>query len=141
MSFLPDFSKKRTTFSSDFTEDNDSSIDFLDDEDEEFPSCLTSGGKSKHDYKQKSTPSKSKSKSTENSALVELLGGYLKESKETIDAQIELQNNKKESPYATALSYWDTLLNNMPPQQAQLTVIKITNMIHEASLKVLNKDK
>jgi len=73
-------------------------------------------------------------------ALVEMLGGYLKESKETIDTQINLQDQRVLSPFASALGYWDTLLNNMPYQQAQLTVIKVSTLIHEESLKALNKE-
>jgi len=73
-------------------------------------------------------------------ALVEMLGGYLKESKETIDTQINLQNQRVLSPFASALGYWDSLLNNMPYQQAQLTVSKVSTLIHEESLKALNKE-
>ncbi|XP_070069552.1 uncharacterized protein [Drosophila takahashii] len=119
MSFLPDFSTKRTTYNTNFTED-DESIDFLDDE---ISSCSASTPKSSYDYKQKATPGKGKPKSNENMALVEMLGGYLKKSKETIDTHINNQNQKEVSPFASALGYWDSLLKNMPYQQAQLTVI------------------
>jgi len=37
-------------------------------------------------------------------ALVEMLGGYLKESKKTIDTQINLQNQKVVSLFAFALN-------------------------------------
>jgi len=64
-------------------------------------------------------------------ALVEMLGGYLKETKETIDTQINLQYQKVVSPFASALGYWDSLLNNMPFQQAQLTIVTVSSLIHE----------
>jgi len=70
---------------------------------------------------------------------VEILGGYLKESKKTVNTQINLQNQKVVSPFASALGYWDSLLNNMPYQRAQLTVFMVSSLIHEESLKALNK--
>ncbi|XP_070851433.1 uncharacterized protein [Drosophila suzukii] len=124
------------TFDTNFTED-DESIDFLDDE---VSRSSASTPKSNYDYKQKAKPGKGKPKTNENMALVEMLGGYLKESKETIDTQINLQDQRVLSPFASALGYWDTLLNNMPYQQAQLTVIKVSTLIHEESLKALNKE-
>jgi len=64
-----------------------------------------------------------------NLTLVEMLGGYLKESMETIDTQINLQYQKVVSPFAPALCYWESPLNN-----------NVTILIHEESLKELNQE-